>query len=125
HLSKVEESRALRHARSLLHVMGDDGDCVAAAQLMDQLLDLGRRDRVERRAGLIHQDHFRIDGDRPGDAQALLLAAGKRRAALVQAVLDLVPKARAAERLFNDLRELSLRLGESVDAWTISDILEN
>ena len=74
-LAEVEEGGALRHARGLLHVVGDDRDRVAAAKLVDQLLDLGGGDRIERRAGLVHQDHFGIDGDRAGDAQALLLAA--------------------------------------------------
>ncbi len=32
-------------------------------------------DRVERRAGLVHQEHLGLDGDRAGDAQPLLLAA--------------------------------------------------
>ena len=43
----MEEGRALRHARGLLHVVGDDHDRIAAAQLVDQLLDLGGRDRIE------------------------------------------------------------------------------
>jgi hypothetical protein len=54
--------------------VGDDRDRVAPAQLVDQLLDPGGGDRIERRAGLVHQDHLGIDRDRPRDAQALLLA---------------------------------------------------
>ena len=38
-----------------------------------------RRDRVERRARLVHEDHLGLDGDGAGDAQALLLAAGEAR----------------------------------------------
>ena len=83
-LAEVEKGGALRHARGLLHVVGDDDDRVAAAQLVDQFLDLGGGDRVERRAGLVHQDHLGIDGDGAGDAQPLLLAAGQGRAAFVQ-----------------------------------------
>ena len=48
-------------------------------QLADQLLDPQRRDRVERRAGLVHQQHLGIDGERTGDAEPLLLAAGEAR----------------------------------------------
>ena len=84
-LAEVEEGGALRHARRLLHVVGDDDDRVAAAQLVDQLLDLGGGDRIERRARLVHQDHFRIDRDRAGDAQPLLLAAGQGGAAFAAA----------------------------------------
>src|SRR4051812_24989648 len=66
-LAEVEECSALRDSRRLLHVMGDDRDRIAAAKLVDQLFDLGGRDRIERRAGLVHQDHFGIDGDGAGD----------------------------------------------------------
>ena len=119
----MEEGGPLRHARRLLHVMGDDGDRITAAQLVDQLLDLGGGDRVERRAGLVHQDHFRIDRDGAGDAQALLLAAGQGRAAFLEAVLDLVPQARALQRFLDDLVELALVCGQAVDARAIGDIL--
>ena len=74
-LTEVEESRSLRHARGLLHVVGDDGDGIAPAQFVDQLLDLGGGDRVKRRTGLVHQDHFRIDRDGARYAQTLLLPA--------------------------------------------------
>ena len=37
-------------------------------------------DRVERRGGLVHQDHVRLDGDRPRDAQPLRLPAGQGQA---------------------------------------------
>src|SRR5204863_1696136 len=53
-LTKMEKGRPLRHTCRLLHVVGDDGDRIAAAQLVDQLLDLGGGDRIERRARLIH-----------------------------------------------------------------------
>src|SRR6476661_8085158 len=73
-LAEVEERRPLRHARGLLHVVRDDRDRVAATQFVDQLLNLRRGDRVEGRAGLVHQDHFGVDGNCPSNAQSLLLA---------------------------------------------------
>src|SRR4051795_13325440 len=76
-LAAEHERRLVGHARGLLHVVGDDHDRVALLELVDELLDLQRRDRIERRARLVHQDHLRLDGDRAGDAQALLLAAGE------------------------------------------------
>ncbi len=36
-------------------------------------------DRVDRPEGLVHQHHQRVGGERPGDADALLLAAGELR----------------------------------------------
>src|SRR4051812_25899252 len=46
-LAAEHERRAVGNARGLLHVVGDDDDCVAELELRDQLLDLERRDRVE------------------------------------------------------------------------------
>ena len=75
--------------------MGHDDDGELVAQLVDQFLDLRRRNRVKRRARLIHQDHFGADSNRARDAQTLLLAARKPGARLRQPVLDLIPQARA------------------------------
>ena len=41
-----------------------------------QLLNFLRGDRVERAARLVHEQHFRGGGDRAGNAEPLLLAAG-------------------------------------------------
>ena len=70
------------HARGLLHVVGHDQDGELLLQLGDQLLDLAGGDRVERRGRFVEQQHFRLQGDRAGDAQALLLAAGQAQRAL-------------------------------------------
>ncbi|MCW2772565.1 MAG: Phosphate transport system regulatory protein PhoU, partial [Nocardioides sp.] len=67
----------------------------------------GRR-RVERRAGLVHEQHPGLDGQRAGDAQPLLLATGQATAGGVEPVLDLVPQPAP-------LREI-LRGRTSVDA---------
>ena len=72
-LAEMEEGRALRDAGCLLHRMGDDDDGVTALELVDQLLDPGGRDRIERLARLVHQDHLGVDRNGPGDAQPLLL----------------------------------------------------
>src|SRR4051812_25187781 len=67
-LAEVEEGGALRNARGLLHVVRDDRDRIAAAKLVNQLLDLRRGDWVESRARLVHQDDFRVDRNRACDA---------------------------------------------------------
>jgi hypothetical protein len=48
-------------------------------EFVDQFLDLAGRDRVQRRAGLVEQQHLGLDGDAARDAQALLLTAGQAR----------------------------------------------
>src|ERR1039458_7170274 len=62
-LAAEHECGAIGHARGLLHVVRDDHDRHALLELGDQLLDLQRGDRVERRAGLVHQDHLGVHGE--------------------------------------------------------------
>src|SRR6185295_6410914 len=103
----VEHERGrVRDARGLLHVVRDDDDRVALLELVDELLDLQGRDRVQRGGGLIHEDDLGLDGDRARDAQALLLAAGEADARLTEAVLDLLPQAGAAQRLLDALLDV-------------------
>src|SRR5687768_9005069 len=74
HLGR-EERGAVADAGRLLHVVGHDDDRVPVLDLLHQLLDARGRDRVERRARLVHEDHLGLDGERAGDAEALLLTA--------------------------------------------------
>ena len=94
----AEERGHVRDARGLLHVVRDDRDRVLALELVDEILDARRRDRIERRRGLVHEDHVRLDRERARDAEALLLAAGEAERVLLQTVLDLVPERRACRR---------------------------
>ena len=96
----------VRDARGLLHVVRHDDDRIALLQLEDELLDLARRDRVEGRAGLVHQEDLRLDRERARDAEALLLAARETHGRRLEAVLDLVPEGGAHERRLDALGEL-------------------
>jgi hypothetical protein len=95
--------------------MGDDDDRELLAQFGDQFLDLGGGDGVKGRTGFIHQDHLGTDGNGPGDAEALLLAAGKAGAGIVKAILDFIPEARLDQRCLNDFGKFSLGCGKPVD----------
>src|SRR6266536_6366183 len=70
-----EEGGVLGDPRRLLHVVRDDCDRVVPLQVVDELLDLLRRDGVERRRRLVHEEDLRLDGKRARDAEALLLSA--------------------------------------------------
>ena len=61
-----------------LDVMGDedDGLGVGLMQLAQADLQLFAPLRVERAEWLVHQQHFRAGGERPGDGDALAHAAG-------------------------------------------------
>src|SRR3954453_4038315 len=89
HAVEVEEAGPVAHPRRLLHVVGDDHDRVLVLQLADQVLDRQGGDRGERGAGLVHEEHLRLDGDGPGDAQALLLTTGKAGTRLGEPSVDL------------------------------------
>src|SRR3954469_12148095 len=102
-LAHEHERGRVRDPRGLLHVVRDDHDRVALLERLDEVLDLERGDRVERGARLVHEDHVRLDGDRPGDAQALLLTARQPDPRPAEAVLDLLPQARADERALDAL----------------------
>ena len=73
--AQVKKSGVIGAARRLLHVVRHHGDAIVGLQLGDQLLDALGRDRVERRGGLVEQQHLGFDGNGAGDAQTLLLPA--------------------------------------------------
>src|SRR5712672_3421410 len=79
-LAEVHEGRLVGNTRGLLHIMRDDGDGVVLRQLLDQFLDLGGRNRIERRARLVEQDHLGPHRDGARNAQSLLLPAGQAEA---------------------------------------------
>src|SRR6202790_4693375 len=100
-VTKIHEGGLVGGPRGLLHVMRNDGDGVVLRQFLDQFLDLGGRDRIERRARLVEQDHFGPHRHGAGDAKPLLLTAGQAQARGVELVLDLVPQRAAAQRRFH------------------------
>lgn len=108
-ISPIHVGGEVRAARRLLHIMSDDHHGVLVLQFRDQFLDAARRDRVQRGARLVQQQHFGADGDAARDAQALLLAAGEAIARLVQLVLGLVPQRRLGQRPFHAVVHLGAR----------------
>jgi len=80
--------------RGLLHVVRDDDDRDALLQLGHQVLDLQRRDGVQGRRGLVHQEHLGVHGEGASDAQALLLATGEVGRRDFQSALHAVPESR-------------------------------
>jgi hypothetical protein len=91
---QVEEGGLVADPGGLLHVVRDDHDGVLLLELPDQVFDRKRENRVECRARLIHQQHLRLNRNGPGNAQSLLLAAGKANAGPAESVLDLIPQIR-------------------------------
>ena len=100
----------------------DDENGVPRFDIPHQVLDPGRRDRVQCRAGLIHEDHVRLDGERAGDAQPLRLPTGQAQARRLQAVLHLVPQRGLPQRVLDDLVQLA-RVALAVDARPVGDVV--
>ena len=108
-LAEIHEGREVGDARRLLHVVGDDRDGVVLLQLVDQVLDLCARDRIERRAGLVEQDHLGPGRDRARDAQPLLLSDRQAEPAGGELVLHLVPQRGPSQLRLHAIVELGAR----------------
>src|SRR6266516_2158246 len=73
--SEQKEPRILGDPGSLLHIVSHDDDGAGVLEAEQQLLNLSRGDRIERRTGFVEQQDFRVNGQSPSDAKPLLLAA--------------------------------------------------
>src|SRR5205823_1072669 len=70
---EVHEGGVIRDPAGLLHIVGHRYNGVFRFWFVNQFLDFRRSDRIERRTRLIHQDDFRLYGERACDAEPLLL----------------------------------------------------
>ena len=69
----------IAHLDRLVDVVGheEDGLLDVGLEPEELVLEAPAADRVDRAERLVHQHHRRIDGQRPGDADPLLLASGQ------------------------------------------------
>ena len=103
--SEVLECSEVGDAGSPLHVVRHDEDRLLGAPREDELIDLRGRNRVERAAGLVHEQHLGIRRDRARNAEPLPLAARKLGRARVEAALHLVPERGRLEASLDDVVE--------------------
>ena len=87
---------------------------------MHEVLDGARRDRVQRRARLVHEHHLGLHGQRAGDAKPLRLPAGEPERRLVETILHLVPQRGLAQRVLDDLVQAGYLRAIPVDPITHS-----
>ena len=105
--------------------MGHDDDGKSFFQLKDKLFDLAGGDGVESRAGLVHQQHLRLDRDGASDTEALLLASGQAGARLLaHRVLDLVPQRGKRQRTLDDFIQ-ALALMEAIERQSGGHVVIN
>ena len=80
----------------------------------NQLFDLAGGDRIQGRAGLVHQQHLRLHRQGARDAQPLLLTAGEAGTRLLaERILDLIPQRRELQRALDNFIQ-PLAIAESV-----------
>ena len=79
HAALAQDRDPVAHLDRLVDVVRDEHDRLAHLLLEAQELVLQARavDRVDRAERLVHQHQRRVGGERPGDADALALAAGE------------------------------------------------
>ena len=103
--------------------MCHDDNRIICTELCDQFLDLQRCNRIERRRGLIHQQHIWLNGQGARDTQSLLLTTREAQGRSVQAVLDLIPKRSIDQALLDYFMELLA--GCMLDAQAIGNVVED
>ena len=82
-LAHEHEDTLLAGPAGLGHVVGYDEDRVLAAQLPEQLFHGLRTLGIQRRAGLVHEQHLRLHRKEARDAELLLFLERKAGGLLV------------------------------------------
>src|SRR3990172_2908282 len=123
-LPEQHEAGVVRHPGRLLHVVRDDDDGIARLELEHQLLDLRGGDGVQRRAGLVHEQHIRLDGERARDTESLLLATRQPEGAVVEPVGHLLPQGGRPEAPLDHGLEIAA-MPHPQDPRAIGDVLED
>src|SRR5205807_3252692 len=105
--AEIKDTSVIGNAPGLLHVVSDNYDGVLRFQFLNQFFDPCRRDRIERRARFVHEDHVGLNRERAGDAKPLLLTAGQSKCIRLQSLFHFIPERGRAQTFldrFIDLR---------------------
>ena len=75
----IERHDAVGEQQRLVDIVGDEqnGLPLLRPDRLDLVLQIGARQRIERRERLVKQQHFRVHGERAGYRNALAHAAGE------------------------------------------------
>src|SRR5277367_1011109 len=116
------EGSEVAGAGGLLHVVSDDGHGAAVFQLEHELFDFGGGNGIESGARLIEKEHFGIDRESAGDAEALLLSAGESEGGFFEIVLHFVPEGGAAQAVLDEVVEAAF---VAIDAQAVGYVVIN
>ncbi|EKD35016.1 MAG: Methionine synthase vitamin-B12 independent, partial [uncultured bacterium] len=95
------------HPPHLIPIVRNHQERVVFPQFHEELLDLRTCLAIQRRGGFIEKEDLGIRNKGPGDAQTLLLSAGKVAGIAVQAILDFIEQVHSPQHYFNFFRHLS------------------
>ena len=120
----IEERRGVGDPAGLLQRVRHEGDRVAGFQVVDQVVEAVGRGRVERFARFVDQHDIRLQGQRAGDAEALLLTGRQRRSFVVEPVAAVEPEVGLLQGLLDESAEFA-EMALAGDARAEGDVFEN
>ena len=92
-MAVLKKQESGRQTACLGDPVRDEDDGVTFRKLQEQILDVAGTGRVEGCRRLVQQEDLRLQGQRAGQTEALLLAAGKGAGRVAQPVMDFRPQA--------------------------------
>ena len=123
--SDLYDLAVVHHCNPVAHVMNDrhvmtDKEITKAEfilQIVEKIQDLGLDRDIERRGRFVADDESRLDGQRPGDSNALPLTAAE----LVRvSICSLLPETAALQELFDSVLKF-VTFGETVHHQRLSN----
>ncbi len=117
----MEHRHPIRHGQRLALIVGDvhHGDAEAFVQVLDLHLHLLAQLLVQRAQGFVHQHQLRLEHQRPGEGNTLLLATRELRRIAIAETLQLDHRQRALDPL------LDVRLGHAAHAERKRQVLRH
>ena len=104
--------------------MGDNHHRALVFQAEQQVFDFGRGNRIQRRAGFVQQQNFRIHRERSRDAKPLLLPSRERKSRFMELVFYFVPERRPPQTVLHLVTQLSVRR-HPVHPQAVRDVIKN
>ena len=86
HALVEQDGDAVAHGVQAIQVVGhhQDRQAEAATEALDQLVIMSRADRIQSRRRLVQEQHFGIEGERPGEAGILEIGANNQMEAVAE-----------------------------------------
>ena len=104
--------------------MGDDNNSITVFQIHRKFFYFHGGNRIQGAGGFVHQQDLRFHRQSPGNAETLLLTAGKTQRRFFQPILHFIPDGGVFQRSFHDLIEFRFIL-HAVSTGAVGHIVIN